>query len=77
MCATTVLERREEERMCDHLITAARRRDNVVAARILDKLSNILASRDGASTNAATANARQTSPKKGLVTFVQLLYFIG
>ncbi|CAL4092304.1 unnamed protein product, partial [Meganyctiphanes norvegica] len=48
MCATTVLERREEEKMCDHLITAARRRDNVVAARILDKITNILSNKHGA-----------------------------
>ncbi|KAK8731373.1 hypothetical protein OTU49_007572, partial [Cherax quadricarinatus] len=48
LCATTVLERREEEKMCDHLITAARRRDNVVAARILDKITNILSNKHGA-----------------------------
>ncbi|KAF2368096.1 protein of unknown function DUF4704 [Trinorchestia longiramus] len=72
LCATTVLERREEERMCDHLITAARRRDNVVAARILDKLTNILASRESTSTTAATANARQLSPKKGPVMYWKL-----
>ncbi|XP_064086341.1 neurobeachin-like isoform X2 [Macrobrachium nipponense] len=48
LSATTVLERREEEKMCDHLITAARRRDNVVAARILDKITNILSNKHGA-----------------------------
>lgn len=47
-CATTVMERREEEKMCDHLITAARRRDNVVAARVLDKITNILSNKHGA-----------------------------
>ncbi|CAI6344870.1 unnamed protein product [Macrosiphum euphorbiae] len=47
-CALTTLERREEEKMCDHLITAARRRDSVVASRILDKICNILSNKHGA-----------------------------
>ncbi|XP_050056822.1 neurobeachin isoform X5 [Aphis gossypii] len=47
-CAQTTLERREEEKMCDHLITAARRRDSVVASRILDKICNILSNKHGA-----------------------------
>lgn len=34
--------------MCDHLITAARRRDSVVASRILDKICNILSNKHGA-----------------------------
>lgn len=47
-CAQTTLERRDEEKMCDHLITAARRRDSVVASRILDKICNILSNKHGA-----------------------------
>lgn len=47
-CAQTMLERRDEERMCDHLITAARRRDNVIANRFLDKITNILSHKHGA-----------------------------
>lgn len=47
-CALTTMERREEEKMCDHLITAARRRDSVVASRILDKICNILSNKHGA-----------------------------
>ncbi|KAK3927685.1 Neurobeachin [Frankliniella fusca] len=47
-CAQTLLERREEERMCDHLITAARRRDNVIACRLLEKTRNILSNKHGA-----------------------------
>ncbi|PSN35707.1 hypothetical protein C0J52_10177 [Blattella germanica] len=43
-CAQTLLDRREEERMCDHLITAARRRDNVIASRLLEKVRNIMLS---------------------------------
>ncbi|XP_048511859.1 neurobeachin isoform X4 [Athalia rosae] len=47
-CAQTLLDRREEERMCDHLITAARRRDNVIASRVLEKVRNILSNKHGA-----------------------------
>lgn len=47
-CAQTLLDRREEERMCDHLITAARRRDNVIASRLLEKVRNIMSNKHGA-----------------------------
>ncbi|XP_015127079.1 neurobeachin [Diachasma alloeum] len=47
-CAQTLLDRREEERMCDHLITAARRRDNVIASRLMEKIRNILSNKHGA-----------------------------
>lgn len=47
-CAQTLLERKEEEQMCDHLITAARRRDVVVASRINEKVINILNNKHGA-----------------------------
>ncbi|XP_037030161.1 neurobeachin isoform X5 [Bradysia coprophila] len=47
-CAQTLMERREEERMCDHLITAARRRDNVIASRLLEKVRNIMCNKHGA-----------------------------
>ena len=47
-CAQTQVDRREEEKMCDHLITAARRRDNVIASRLLEKVVNILSNKHGA-----------------------------
>lgn len=47
-CASTVLERAEEERMCDHLITAARRRDGVIACRLLEKIKHIMSNKHGA-----------------------------
>ncbi|XP_044012948.1 neurobeachin isoform X10 [Aphidius gifuensis] len=47
-CAQTLLDRREEERMCDHLITAARRRDTVIASRLMEKIRNILSNKHGA-----------------------------
>ena len=34
--------------MCDHLITAARRRDGVIAQKLLDKTINILSDKHGA-----------------------------
>ncbi|XP_067642068.1 neurobeachin isoform X11 [Eurosta solidaginis] len=59
-CAQTLLERREEERMCDHLITAARRRDNVIASRLLEKVRNIMCNRHGAWGDACSAVQKQT-----------------
>ncbi|KAL0879170.1 hypothetical protein ABMA27_002963, partial [Loxostege sticticalis] len=38
LCATTSAERADEERTCERLIAAARRRDTAAAARLLDKL---------------------------------------
>ncbi|XP_013792608.2 neurobeachin-like, partial [Limulus polyphemus] len=48
LCAHTVLDRKEEEKICDHLITAARRRDSVVAGRLVEKIINILTDKHGA-----------------------------
>ncbi|KAG8182137.1 hypothetical protein JTE90_014552 [Oedothorax gibbosus] len=48
LCAQTVLDRKEEEKMCDHLITAARRRDSVTASRNIERILNILTNRHGA-----------------------------
>ena len=47
-CGSNQKDRQEEERMCDHLITAARRRDGVLAARLVDKLGTILNNPHGA-----------------------------
>ncbi|KAL1489961.1 hypothetical protein ABEB36_013884 [Hypothenemus hampei] len=47
-CAQTLLERKEEERMCDHLITSARRRDNVTTSKLLEKVRNIMSNKHGA-----------------------------
>merc|ERR1719244_2327 len=38
----SLTDRHEEEKMCDHLISAARRRDAVLAGRLVDKLGSIL-----------------------------------
>ena len=42
------MERKDEEKLCDHLITAARRRDHVVAVKQRDKVLNIMTNRHGA-----------------------------
>ncbi|XP_059080572.1 neurobeachin-like isoform X3 [Tigriopus californicus] len=47
-CGNTLSDRTEEEKMCDHLITAARRRDGVLAGRLVDKVVDVLSTRHGA-----------------------------
>merc|ERR1719481_1043751 len=47
-CNSNLNDRHEEERMCDHLISAARRRDAVLAGRLVDKLGSILTHPHGA-----------------------------
>ena len=47
-CASTLMERREEEGVCDHIISAARRRDASAALRLVDRITNIIVSRQGA-----------------------------
>lgn len=47
-CANSFMERKEEEKICDHLITAARRRDTVIAVRLLEKIKFTLCSKHGA-----------------------------
>ncbi|XP_053400196.1 neurobeachin-like isoform X2 [Mercenaria mercenaria] len=48
LCAQMMLDRREEEKLCDHLITSAKRRDYSVAMKLRDKVLNILANKHGA-----------------------------
>ena len=47
-CSTSLNERAEEEKMCDHLITAARRRDGVLAGKLVDKVVDVLSTKHGA-----------------------------
>ncbi len=42
-----MVDRREEEKLCDHLITSARRRDHVIASKLRDKVVNILTNKHG------------------------------
>ncbi|XP_071847278.1 neurobeachin-like isoform X4 [Apostichopus japonicus] len=48
LCAQSGLESRDEEKMCDHLITAARRRDHIFANQLLQKILSILTNKHGA-----------------------------
>uniref|UniRef100_A0A3P9KU26 Neurobeachin n=1 Tax=Oryzias latipes TaxID=8090 RepID=A0A3P9KU26_ORYLA len=47
-CSQYAAVRREEEKMCDHLITAAKRRDHVTANQLKQKIVNILTNKHGA-----------------------------
>ncbi|XP_013420037.2 neurobeachin [Lingula anatina] len=48
LCAQSMHERREEEKLCDHLISSARRRDHVIATKLRDKVINIMTNKHGA-----------------------------
>ncbi|CAG0892570.1 unnamed protein product [Cyprideis torosa] len=48
LCAQTTLDRKEEEKLCDQLITGARRRDAGTASRSLDRVLHCLLSPMGA-----------------------------
>ncbi|XP_036367591.1 neurobeachin isoform X5 [Octopus sinensis] len=48
LCAQTVVERKEEEKLCDHLITSAKRRDHSIANVLREKIVNILTNKHGA-----------------------------
>ena len=47
-CKNNLGDRSEEEKMCDHLITAARRRDGVLASKLVDKVVDVLSTQHGA-----------------------------
>ena len=47
-CKNNLSDRSEEEKMCDHLITAARRRDGVLASKLVDKVVDVLSTQHGA-----------------------------
>lgn len=47
-CAQYSAEKRDEERMCDHLIRAAKYRDHVTATQLIQKIDNILTDKHGA-----------------------------
>ncbi|XP_037533810.1 neurobeachin [Nematolebias whitei] len=47
-CAQYAAERKEEEKICDHLISAAKHRDHVTANQLKQKIVNILTNKHGA-----------------------------
>ena len=48
LCAQYSADKREEEKMCDHLIRAAKYRDHVTATQLIQKIVNILTDKHGA-----------------------------
>lgn len=47
LCAQTSLERKEEEIICEHLISAARKRDHYFAIKLRDKILNLVTDKQG------------------------------
>lgn len=47
LCNQTLLERKEEETICEHLITAARKRDHYFAIKLRDKILNLMMDKQG------------------------------
>nr|XP_043884201.1 lipopolysaccharide-responsive and beige-like anchor protein isoform X3 [Solea senegalensis] len=47
-CAQYAADKRDEEKMCDHLIRAAKYRDHVTATQLIQKIVNILTDKHGA-----------------------------
>ncbi len=47
-CAQYAADRKEEETMCDHLISASKHRDHVTANQLKQKILNILTNKHGA-----------------------------
>lgn len=58
-CAQYSAEKREEEKMCDHLIRAARYRDHVTATQLIQKIINVLRDKHGAWGSSAVSRPRE------------------
>nr|XP_032812267.1 neurobeachin-like isoform X5 [Petromyzon marinus] len=59
LCAQYAAERRDEEKMCDHLIGAAKHRDHVTANQLKQKIVNILTNKHGAWGNATASRLQE------------------
>ncbi|CAJ1052502.1 lipopolysaccharide-responsive and beige-like anchor protein isoform X1 [Xyrichtys novacula] len=58
-CAQYAAEKRDEEKMCDHLIRAAKYRDHVTATQLIQKIVNILTDKHGAWGSSAKSRPRE------------------
>ncbi|KAL1282437.1 hypothetical protein QQF64_001240, partial [Cirrhinus molitorella] len=58
-CAQYAAEKRDEEKMCDHLIRAAKYRDHVTSTQLIQKIVNILTDKHGAWGCAAFSRPRE------------------
>ncbi|XP_048382932.1 lipopolysaccharide-responsive and beige-like anchor protein isoform X2 [Stegostoma tigrinum] len=59
LCAQYTAERREEEKMCDHLIRAAKYRDHVTSTQLVQKIINILTDKHGAWGSSSLSRPRE------------------
>ncbi|XP_015200106.2 lipopolysaccharide-responsive and beige-like anchor protein isoform X1 [Lepisosteus oculatus] len=59
LCAQYAAEKRDEEKMCDHLIRAAKYRDHVTATQLIQKIINILTDKHGAWGNSSLSRPRE------------------
>ncbi|XP_060634836.2 lipopolysaccharide-responsive and beige-like anchor protein isoform X4 [Anolis sagrei] len=59
LCAQYSADKREDEKMCDHLIRAAKYRDHVTATQLIQKIINILMDKHGAWGNSAPSRPRE------------------
>uniref|UniRef100_A0A8C3IZ84 LPS responsive beige-like anchor protein n=1 Tax=Chrysemys picta bellii TaxID=8478 RepID=A0A8C3IZ84_CHRPI len=59
LCAQYSADKREDEKMCDHLIRAAKFRDHVTASQLIQKIINILTDKHGAWGNSASSRPRE------------------
>ncbi|KFP87973.1 Lipopolysaccharide-responsive and beige-like anchor protein, partial [Acanthisitta chloris] len=59
LCAQYSADKREEEKMCHHLITAAKYRDQVTATQLIQKIINILTDKHGAWGSSAASRPRE------------------
>ncbi|XP_032873568.1 lipopolysaccharide-responsive and beige-like anchor protein [Amblyraja radiata] len=59
LCAQYSAERREEEKMCDHLIRAAKYRDHVTSTQLIQKIINILTDKHGAWGSSSSSRPRE------------------
>ncbi|XP_065110775.1 lipopolysaccharide-responsive and beige-like anchor protein [Paramisgurnus dabryanus] len=58
-CAQYTAEKRDEEKMCDHLIRAAKYRDHVTSTQLIQKIINILTDKHGAWGSSSISRPRE------------------
>ncbi|KAM6940702.1 lipopolysaccharide-responsive and beige-like anchor protein [Xenentodon cancila] len=58
-CAQYAADKRDEEKMCDHLIRAAKYRDHMTATQLVQKIVNILTDKHGAWGNSSISRPRE------------------
>ncbi|XP_076003760.1 lipopolysaccharide-responsive and beige-like anchor protein isoform X3 [Genypterus blacodes] len=58
-CAQYAAEKRDEEKMCDHLIRAAKYRDHVTATQLIQKIVHILTDKHGAWGSSSISRPRE------------------